>query len=123
MTAVDPAGSPRHETLRAAISAAMVAVQKELYGKGPTRARTYINDCYVFCVMENGLARSEETLLSAGEQRLVREYRLRHQEVSASTYTGVVERITGRRVLGYHSQIVFQPPRTFEIFILDEAPV
>ena len=30
-----------------------------------------------------------------------------------------VQRITGRKVLGYHSQIVFNPERAFEIFVLD----
>jgi hypothetical protein len=27
----------------------------------------------------------------------------------------------GRRVIGYHSQIVFDPPRAFEIFVLEPA--
>ena len=30
-----------------------------------------------------------------------------------------VQRITGRAVIGYHSQIVFDPERAFEIFVLD----
>jgi hypothetical protein len=30
-----------------------------------------------------------------------------------------VQRITGRSVIGYHSQIVFNPERAFEIFVLD----
>ena len=30
-----------------------------------------------------------------------------------------VTEITGRRVLTYHSQIVFDPARTFEIFVLE----
>ena len=32
-----------------------------------------------------------------------------------------VQRITGRSVIGYHSQIVFNPERAFEIFVLDRA--
>ena len=31
-------------------------------------------------------------------------------------------RLIGRRVLAYHSQIVFHPDHTFEIFVLDEPP-
>jgi hypothetical protein len=30
-----------------------------------------------------------------------------------------VQRITGGSVIGYHSQIVFNPERAFEIFVLD----
>jgi uncharacterized protein YbcI len=110
------------DEMLAAISTALISLQKRLYGKGPTRARTYINDCYVFCVLEGGITRNEETLLEAGEAQLVRTYRLRYQEAVAPQYTGIIEQITGRRVLGYHSQIVFEPPRTFEIFVLDEPP-
>ena len=32
--------------------------------------------------------------------------------------TEAIEAITGRAVIGYHSQIVFRPTRTFEIFVL-----
>jgi hypothetical protein len=32
-----------------------------------------------------------------------------------------VAELTGRRVLDDHSQIVFRPPRSFEIFVLGEA--
>jgi uncharacterized protein YbcI len=71
--------------MRADISNAMVGLMKEYYGKGPTKAKSYINDNYVFCVMEGGLTRNEETLLKTGQETLVREYRLRFQEAMAGT--------------------------------------
>lgn len=108
--------------LRKDISNAMVGLKKQLYGKGPTKAKTYINDNIVFCVLEGGLTRNEETLLEAGEHRLVRDYRLRFQEVVGETSTGAIERLTGCKVLTYHSQIVFEPDRAFEIFVLDREP-
>lgn len=108
--------------MRAAISTQLVALKKEFYGKGPTGAKTYIQDEYVFSVLEGGLTRNEETLLSAGEQDLVRSYRLRFQEVMREKLTGAVAEITGCRVLDYHSQVVFDPPRAFEIFVLDRPP-
>lgn len=109
-------------SLRAAISNAMVGLKKQFYGKGPTKARTFFNDNYVFCVMEGGLTRNEQTLLEAGEAELVRAYRLRFQEAMAKPTTEAIERLTGREVVGYHSQIVFDPERAFEIFVLDEPP-
>ncbi len=38
------------------------------------------------------------------------------------TTMGAVAHITGRDVLTYHSQIVFDPTRSFEIFVLSGAP-
>jgi uncharacterized protein YbcI len=108
--------------LRLAISNALVGVKKQLYGKGPVKAKTYINDNYVFSVLEGGLTRNEETLIKAGEHRLVREYRLRFQEAVAATIRTAIEEVTGRKVLAYHSQIVFDPDRAFEIFVLDGPP-
>jgi uncharacterized protein YbcI len=109
-------------SLRAAISTAMVRRKAELYGKGPTRAKTFFNDDYIFVVMEGGLTANEQQMVDAGEEDTVRRYRLRFQEVTGDVLTGDVEQITGRKVVGYHSQITFQPTRIFEIFYLDEAP-
>ena len=113
----------RRPGLLAEISNAMVGLKKEFYGKGPTKAKTYINDNYVLCVLQGGLTRNEETLLAAGEEMLVREFRLRFQEAMAAATTEAVERLTGCSVLGYHSQIVFDPEYAFEIFVLDHPPV
>jgi uncharacterized protein YbcI len=112
----------RRPGLRAEISNAMVGLKKEFYGKGPTKAKTYIHDNYVFCVMQGGITRNEETLLAAGQHSLVREYRLRFQEAMAAPTTEAIERLTGRKVIGYHSQIVFEPEHAFEIFVLDAPP-
>ncbi len=106
--------------MRASLSNALVALMKQHYGKGPTAAKSYLNDEYVLIVLEGGLTRNEETLLAAGEDLLVRDYRLRFQRAMEKEFTSAVERLTGRMVVAYHSQIVFAPPRSFEIFVLDE---
>ena len=105
--------------VRAAISNAMVAAKKRHYGKGPTQARTYIEDDYVFCVMHEGLTANEETLLAHGEQELVRNYRLKFQQTQREPLVAAVEEITGRRVAGYTHQITFEPTRMFDIFVLE----
>jgi uncharacterized protein YbcI len=109
----------RTASMRQQVSNAMVGLKKEFYGKGPTEAKTYINDNYVFCVMKGGLTRNEQTLLDRGEAELVRTYRLRFQEAMEDPTVEAVQRITGSKVIGYHSQIVFNPERAFEIFVLD----
>lgn len=108
-----------HGEMRAALSNALVALMKELYGKGPMAAKSFINDEYIFTVLEGGLTRNEETLLADGKADIVRDYRLAFQQAVRDEFTGAVERITGCRVLDYHSQIVFDPPRSFELFVLD----
>jgi uncharacterized protein YbcI len=104
------------------VSNAMVGLKKKFYGRGPTTAKTYINDNYVFCVLDGGLTQNERTLLDAGEEHLVRQYRLRFQEVMAEQTTEAMERITGRKVLTYHSQILFDPAIAVEMFVLDSPP-
>jgi uncharacterized protein YbcI len=108
-------------TMRADLARAMVGLKKEYYGRGPTAAKAWILDNYVFVALEGGLTRNEETLLADGKHDLVRRYRLSFQETMSETTMGAVAHITGRDVLTYHSQIVFDPTRSFEIFVLSPA--
>src|SRR3954465_2202837 len=110
----EPGGS-----LRTALANAMVAMKKQYYGKGPSGAKAWILDDYVFVALEGGLTRNEETLLEDGKESLVRNYRLSFQETMRSTTVTAVEEIVGGKVLTYHSQIMFGPTRTFEIFVLE----
>ncbi len=109
----EPGGS-----VRAALANAMVGLKKKYYGRGPEGAKAWLMDEYVFVAMEGGLTRSEETLLAAGQRDLVRQYRLAFQEAMAAPTIAAVEEIIGRKVLTYHSQIVFDPTRSFEIFVV-----
>jgi uncharacterized protein YbcI len=113
----EPGGS-----LRAALANAMVGLKKHYYGRGPTAAKAWILDDYVFVALEGGLTRNEETLLADGKQDEVRRFRLSFQETVGATAMNAVAELTGRKVLTYHSQIVFDPARTFEIFVLEPAP-
>jgi uncharacterized protein YbcI len=108
--------------LQGQISSAMVSIMKQYYGKGPANARTFINERYVFCVMEGGLTRSDETLLAAGDDALVRSYRLGFESAITPVITRAVADLTERAVVGYHSQVILDPPHIIEIFILDEPP-
>src|ERR1700754_2625504 len=115
---IEAAGGKPGGSLRAALANAMVGLKKRYYGRGPEAAKAYVEDDYIFVVLEGGLTRNEETLLAAGRADLVRQYRLAFQEVVEETATGAVEELTGRKAVGYHSQIVFDPVRAFEIFVL-----
>lgn len=102
-----------------ALANAIVGVMKQYYGKGPTGAKAWILDDYVFVALEGGLTRNEETLVGDGKEEVVRSYRLAFQETMSEEMMGAVAGIMGRKVLTYHSQIVFHPTRAFEIFVLE----
>ena len=116
---VDTPGDDRVTSVRLALANSMMGIMKQFYGKGPTGAKAWVLDDYVFITMEGGLTRNEETLIEDGKEDVVRAYRLAFQETVRQTMMGTVAEITGRRVLTYHSQIVFHPTRAFEIFVLE----
>lgn len=105
----------------ALVSSELVRLLAHHYGRGPTQAKTYACDDWLFCVMKDGMTTTEQTLLANGEHELVRQVRLRFQSLMATTFTDVVEKATGRRVLTYHSQVVFEPEYALEMFLLEPA--
>src|SRR5437764_13520013 len=108
-------------SVAAEISNAIVPLLSTHYGRGPTKAKTYLFDNYVFCVLQNLLTTSEQTLVQTGQADLVRKTRIAFQEVLADEFRGAVERATKKRVLAYHSQVVFDPDMGFEIFVLEDG--
>lgn len=105
--------------LLAEVSNSIVRVLAECYGRGPTKAKSYLFDNYVVTVLEDFLTTVEETLVQNGKESLVREVRMTFQEAVADRFMRAVSAVTGRRVLTYHSQVTFHPPRGFEIFVLE----
>ena len=109
------------ESALQAVSNGLVHLMSDSYGRGPTKAKTYIlDDSYVICVMHEIFTTAEQTLIEAGEKDLVRRTRIAFQTALSDDFKAVVEEALGRRVLTYQSQIVFDPPSCFEFFILEE---
>jgi uncharacterized protein YbcI len=65
----------------------------------------------------------EQNLLEHGDADLVRQLRLRFQEYNADAFRSAVERVIGRRVLAYHSQVLFDPDYTIEMFVIGDQPL
>ena len=107
-------------SLRNAISNAMARIKREFYGKGPSRTRTFICDRIIFSILHDVLTPVEVTFKEAGRSALVRRTRLTFEDIMTRTFIGEIERLTGARVLAYHSQIVFDPDMAIEIFVLDQ---
>lgn len=110
------------ETL-AAVSREMVRIKAQNYGKGASEAKTYLCDNFLFCVLAGGLTPIEANLLQHGDEALVREVRAKFQSNMDETFTDAVRRLTAREVLGYQSQVLFDPDYTVEIFVLGDRIV
>jgi uncharacterized protein YbcI len=86
------------------VSNAMVALHKEQFGRGPTRARSHLAGAdALLCVMEDALLPAEWTMVEMGEQQRVRETRMFFQVATADQFVEAVERITGRTVHAFAS--------------------
>jgi uncharacterized protein YbcI len=107
------------------ITTAIVHLFADNYGRGPIKAKTFILDDYVLTVLHETLTTSERTLVEAGHEERVRDFRLAFQKVMKDEFEGAVAKITGRKVVSYQSQIAFDPEICFEFFWLEprgEAP-
>ena len=101
-----------------AISDGLVALLKEHYGRGPTSARTYYDDDLVVCLLRGGFTRVEKTLLAGGRGHEVAQQRMAFQELMRERFEGVVERATGRKVIGFMSGSQQDSDMLCEVFIL-----
>jgi uncharacterized protein YbcI len=107
-----------HGDVLTAISDGLVALLKEFYGRGPTRAKSYFEDDLVVCVLRGGFSRVEQTLLDGGRGAAVINQRMEFQEVMRDRFDGVIEQATGRRVIGFMSGNQQDPDMMCEVFIL-----
>ena len=104
--------------IRAAISREMVRLQAEYYGKGPTRAKTYIVDDLVVVVLEETFTRAEKTLAERGEREAIQHIRRRFQQQMAEDFTSIVEQVTGRKVRAFLSETDIEQDVSVETFLL-----
>ena len=114
-------GGEHGQSLLSQISNEMVQAQKEYWGRGPTKAKSYMLDDFLIIVMRGGLLPAERTMLDAGRHDTVREFRQQFENEMESRLVGKMEELTGRKVVTYQSQILFDPDIVFEIFVFDSA--
>jgi uncharacterized protein YbcI len=115
----EASGTPRtHGDVLTAISDGLVALLKDYYGRGPTRAKSYYEDDLVVCLLRGGFSRVEQTLLEGGRGSAVIQQRMEFQELMRERFEAVIERATGRRVIGFMSGNQQDPDMICEVFIL-----
>ncbi|HWA54765.1 MAG TPA: Na-translocating system protein MpsC family protein [Solirubrobacterales bacterium] len=117
------AASDGHTGHRAAISREIVVLLKDLTGRGPTKAKTYIHDDCVVLLLREGHTRSEETMFQAGGARGVAQGRVDMSETIRAPLIEVIERHTSRTVVGFMSSSQQGPDLLSFVFVLDTSPL
>ena len=111
----------RGQSVTARISTEIVRTLKESFGKGPVKAKSYLLDDFLLVVMRGGVTVAEETMLARGHGDLVRQFRQTYQNEMGDVLVAKVEALTGRKVVTYQSQILFDPHVVMEMFFFDDA--
>jgi uncharacterized protein YbcI len=111
--------SPRGEQA-AAISNLVVRLTSEYTGRGPTKARTHIDDDLITVILRETLTKGERSLVRDGKEDVVRRTRFAYQQTMGEELVAGVEEVTGRKVLAFMSANHMQPDVAAEIFLLED---
>jgi len=112
--------APRGEQA-ASISNLVVKLTSEYTGRGPTKARTHIDDDLVVVILRETLTKGERSLVRDGKQEVVRSMRFAFQQTMKDELVAGVEQILGRKVLAFMSANHMEPDVAAEVFLLDDA--
>src|SRR3954471_11191609 len=105
------------DSVRAEISREMVRLYKELFGRGPTKARTeFAGPDIVICSLENTFTPAERSLAEMGEHYRLRDTRLYFQAATSGELREIGERLTGPRVRAFISGLDANEDICSEIF-------
>jgi uncharacterized protein YbcI len=99
---------------------AMVRLYKDLFGRGPTKARTdYAGPDTVVSTIQYSLTPAERNMIALDEHHRVREIRMFFQHASEREFAQTVEEITGRKVWAFVSGIDTEQDVSAEVFYLE----
>jgi uncharacterized protein YbcI len=104
----------------AEISNIVVATYADHLGRGPTKARSYLNEGIVTCVLEDTLTKTERKLIAAGKHDAVLEVRRTIQEMMREPLGEAMEAQTGRRVTAVIPGTEIEPDISSQVFVLGE---
>jgi uncharacterized protein YbcI len=105
----------------AMISTATVRLLHECTGRGPTKAKTLINDEVVTVLLADTLTKGERTLVADGRSDRVLQLRHDYQQAMRDDLIAIVERQLERKVIAFMSQNHIDPDLAVEVFVLEPA--
>jgi uncharacterized protein YbcI len=113
--------SSRSETgaISSAISRNIVRLHAQLYGRGPTKAKTYLDEDYALCVLQEIFTPGEKTLIETGYENQVEATRHAFQDAVEKQFVEAVESSTGRVVKAFFSQIHIGSDSAAELFLFE----
>jgi uncharacterized protein YbcI len=121
MPGSDTTRPPPSGSKSAAISSMTVRLLSQYTGRGPTRARTYVNDDLITVVLQDTLTKAEQTLVDKDRVGLVLTTRATFQEVMGDDLIAGIEEILGRKVVAFLSANHVDPDVAIESFVLAPA--
>jgi uncharacterized protein YbcI len=99
---------------------AMVRIYKEMFGRGPTKARTnYAGADTLVVTIQNSLTPAEKNMVALNEHQRLRDVRMFFQHASETEFTSTVEEITGRKVWAFVSGVDTKQDVASEVFYLE----
>jgi uncharacterized protein YbcI len=107
--------------IAAQISREIVQLHSNSYGRGPTKAKTYVHDDYVLCMLEDVFTPAERTLVNAGKTEEVEASRTAFQDAVKVEFVAIVERASGRTVRAFLSMVHLDPELSAELFMLEPS--
>jgi len=112
--------APRTDgSLSAQIAKATVGVFRDHTGRGPTKARAFLNDNMVQVLLEETMTTAEHRLAEEGEDEFVLALRRKFQRTMRYDLVAAVEGLTGRRVIAFMSDNTIEPDMALESFVLE----
>jgi uncharacterized protein YbcI len=115
-----PAADGRESSVVLRVSNEMVRIYKEIFGRGPTKARTnFAGPDTVICTLENTFTPAELALAAMEEHQRLRDTRMFFQYATEDTFRSSVEQITGRKVRAFISGLDTRTDVAAEIFYLE----
>ena len=105
----------------AAISNHVVRTMSEYTGRGPTKARAYLNDNLVTVLLQDTLTKGARSLVSDDLDELVLSMRKAFQGTMRHDLINGIEEILGRRVVAFMSDNHIDPDVAVEVFVLGSA--
>jgi uncharacterized protein YbcI len=103
------------------VSAGLVQLHHRYYGKGPSKAKTYMVNDTLVSILEGGFTIVERTLIDHGDADAVHDTRLSFHRAMEDEFRALVERSTGRKVIAYMSQIHHDPDLVVDLFVLEPS--
>ena len=117
MTDTQTDGQTAVSGVLSAVSNAMVALHKEQFGRGPTKARSgFAGPDVLVCVLEDVLLPAERKMVAMGQQDRVRDSRTAFQAATAPDFVTAVQEIVKRPVQAFASGIDPDSNVVFETF-------